>query len=410
MSSPINENTINVTKYELMGKLPDPFLFNDGTRVRTTDDWAKRRKELYEETVTLHFGNMPPEPEFLEVEPLCYGSINIFRIKTGTRENPVTFNMHMFKCCSKSNNAPVVISGDMCFSRMYDKDLIETITENDINFVMFNRTELAPDISSYNLSALNTTQSGEYTLGNEIWEKLQDGNCGGQLKKTYPDCEFSAVSAWAWGYSRCVDALEILGNVDLNLITFTGHSRGAKTAALAGIVDERAAIVNPNATCCGGNSGYRIYMEATMEDGTVKKSERLDNIFRLFPAWMGKGMKQYIDNENNLPFDSHEFKAMVAPRILFVSEGAHDIWANPVGTWQTSEAAKEVYKFLGCEENLYWYFREGGHNQTPEDLSQLVNIINHVRNGEEINNKFFKRPFKYIEQAWDWETPRNESL
>lgn len=401
----VNENTTNVTKYELMSKLPDPFLFNDGTRVRTKEDWAKRRKELYEKTVDLHFDGMPPEPEFLEVEPLCYGTINIFRIKTGRREYPVIMDMYLFKASSKSNKAPVVISGDMCFGRMFDQNMIKTITDADINLVMFNRTELAPDISIYNLDDLRTTETSEYGLGNEIWQNMQDGNCGGQLKRCYPESKFSAVSAWAWGYSRCVDALEILGNVDLDLIAFTGHSRGAKTAALAGIVDERAAIVNPNATCCGGNSGYRIYMEALMEDGTTAVSERLDNIFRLFPAWMGQGMKEYIGREGELPFDSHEFKAMIAPRVLFVSEGANDIWANPVGTYQTTIAAGEVYKFLGCEENLIWYFRTGGHNQTPEDLEQLVNVVNHIRCGEKLNEKFFKRPFKKIEPAYDWQCP-----
>jgi len=407
-NSRVNENTTNVTKYELMSKLPDPFLFNDGTRVKTKEDWSKRRKELYETTVNLHFDGMPPEPEFLEVEPLCYGTINIFRIKTGRREYPVIMDMYLFKACSKSNNAPVVISGDMCFGRAFNKPFIEAITSQDINFVLFNRTELAPDISSYNLADLKTTETGEYDLGDEIWQSMQNGDCCGQLKRCYPDAKFSAVSAWAWGYSRCVDALEILGNADLNLIAFTGHSRGAKTAALAGIVDERAAIVNPNATCCGGNSGYRIYMEATMDDGHIEKSERLDNIFRLFPAWMGQGMKEYIGREGELPFDSHEFKAMVAPRVLFVSEGAHDIWANPVGTYQTTIAAGEVYKFLGCEENLYWYFRTGGHNQTPEDLGQLANIINHIRRGDAINDKFFVRPFKDIEKAYDWECPKND--
>ena len=400
----INENTTKITKYELYSKLPNPFLFDDGTFVKTTDDWHKRRAELYEKTVNLQFGGMPPEPEFLEVEPLCYGSTEIFRIKTGTLKKPIMFNMYLFRACSYSQNAPVVISGDMCFERMIDKELIQTITKNDINFVMFNRTELAPDISSYNLEDV---ENGRNELGERIWSELQNGNCGGQIRETYPDGNYSAVSAWAWGYSRCVDALEILGNVDLKMVVFTGHSRGAKTAALAGVVDERARIVNPNATCCGGNSGYRIYIEAEDENGNVKPCERIDNIFKLFPAWMGKGMKQYIGNEQNIPFDSHEFKAMIAPRILFVSEGAHDIWANPVGSYQTTIAAKEVYKFLGCEENLFWYFRPGGHDQKVEDLEQLINIINHIRKGEKINEKFFKKPFKDLDAAYDWETPQN---
>ena len=42
---------------------------------------------------------------------------------------------------------------------------------------------------------------------------------------------------------------------------------------------------------------------------------------------------------------------------------------------------------------------------TPEDLEQLVNVVNHVRNGEKLNDKFFKRPFKDIEPAYDWKCP-----
>ena len=401
----INEKTTKVTKYELFGKLPNPFVFDDGTAVTKTSDWEKRRKELYEKTVNLHFGGMPPEPEFLEVHPIYCDVLEIYRIKTGTRKNPITFNMHIFRACSGRADAPVVISGDMCFRRMYNKELIEAITDNDINFVMFNRTELAPDISSYNL---REEKNGRNELATKIWDSLQDGNCGGQIREAYPDGTYSAVSAWAWGYSRCIDALEILGNVDLDMIAFTGHSRGAKTAALAGIVDERAKIVNPNATCCGGNSGYRIYMEAENENGEIRPSERLDNIFKLFPAWMGQGMREFIGNEQNMPFDSHDFKAMIAPRILYVSEGAHDIWANPIGSYQTTMAAKEVYKFLGCEENLYWSFRYGGHNQTPEDLSMLVNIIKHVKYGEPLSDGFFKKPFGEFEAAYDWKAPENK--
>lgn len=402
------KNFVDVIKYDLMSKLPDPFLFNDGRRVESTEDWEERRKELYEKVVDLHFGGMPPEPEFLEVEPLCYGAAFQYRIITGTQENPISFNFVLFKT-KDSEKAPVIISGDLCFQRMYDKEIIETVTNNGINLVLFNRTELCPDISSYNLAGLQTEETGEYKLGKEIWDSLQDGNCGGQIRKTYPEGTYSAVSAWAWGYKRCVDALEILGCVDTDFVAFTGHSRGAKTAALAGIVDERAKVVNPNATCCGGNSGYRIYMESKMEDGTIEVSERLDNICRLFPAWMGLGMREYVGREGDLPFDSHEFKAMIAPRILFVSEATHDTWANPVGSYQTTIAAGEVYKFLGCEENLYWYFRPGKHNQTPEDLGQLVNIINHVRKGEPINDKFYIRPFKEFPPAYDWKAPENKS-
>ena len=400
----VHEGTTKILKYELLEKLPDPFLFRDGSRVKTKEDWTRRREEIYENVVDLQFGTMPPKPEFLEVEPLSYAMIETFRIRTGTRSNPVTFHMFLFKakCAEK---APVVISGDLSFNRMFDKDMINSFTDNGINLVLFDRTELAPDIAAYNFDRFTDRDNGEYHLAAKIVEDLKTGNCGGQLKKAYPDYTFGTIGAWAWGYSRCVDALEILGCVDMDMVVFTGHSRGAKTAALAGAVDERARIVNPNAACSGGYSSYRIALDFEGLDGRMESGERLANIFHNFPAWLGQGMRDYVDDVTALPFDSHDFKAMIAPRVLFVSECSHDQWANPVGTWQTTEAAAEVFKFLGCEDNLIWNFRYGQHDQTQEDFDQLINVIQHVKDGKPLNDKFFRLPFPKMEKAYDWKCP-----
>ena len=62
---------------------------------------------------------------------------------------------------------------------------------------------------------------------------------------------------------------------------------------LAGAVDERAAIVNPNAACAGGCSCYRLNIKAIIEDGVAEKaSEPLSNIVHHFPLWLGKGMRE----------------------------------------------------------------------------------------------------------------------
>jgi hypothetical protein len=71
-------------------------------------------------------------------------------------------------------------------------------------------------------------------------------------------------------------------------------------------------------------------------------------------------------------------------------------------------AAAEVYKLLGAEENLYWYFRSGYHCHKVEDVLQLVNVIRHVRYGEALNDKYFKTPFKQPELAFDWRAPEGK--
>ena len=403
----IHENLIEILNYSSQGELPDPFLFDDGHRVATVDDWKARRQEMYKDVIELQYGTMPPAPKSVTVEPMYIGGagkVNVYRVTCNTMTEPVIFSMYIFKANS-AEKAPAIISGDLCFQYFFEKDYIKTVIDSGINFVLFNRTELAPDIASYNLGGLDQG-GGEYIEGKRILDTVTNENCGGQLKEAYPEYTFGALGAWAWGYSRCVDALEILGNVDMSTIAFTGHSRGGKVAALAGVLDERAAIVNPNASCSGGYGSYRIHIEAKREDGGIAKSEPLSNIFRNFPSWLGAGMREYIGREDELPFDSHHLKAMVAPRVLFVSEAASDIMANPVGTWQTSLAAGEVYKFLGCEENLLWYFRRGGHYHEIEDIEQLCNVIRHVKYNEPLNDKYFKLPFKPTELAFNWSAPK----
>ena len=405
------EEIIKITKYELKGELPDTFRFENGERVKTRADWERRRQEIYKKAVDLQFGTIPTEkPDVFRVEPTYLGGKhrpNSYRIIAGTKEKQLSFTMYVFKA-ETTNKTPMVITGDLCFPYPFDTKFIDIFLNSGIGLVAFNRTELAPDIAEYNFKPL-IDGSGEKSLAKEVFDELDNTlNCGGPLKEIYPEYTFGAIGAWAWGYSRCVDALELLGIADMEHIAFTGHSRGAKTAALAGVIDERAFLVNPNATCAGGCSCYRVSIEAITEDGDIKPSEPISNILNVFPAWMGEKMHKYSDKEELLPFDSHDFKALVAPRILFVSEAASDIWSNPVGSYQTTEAAAEVYKFLGCEENLLWYFRRGYHYQKYEDIEMLVNIINNRINSEPLSDKFFKLPFKPIEKAYSWKCPEVE--
>ncbi len=362
-------NEITVTRCEILGELPELMKLEDGRDV-TRDNWKERREELYKTAVELQYGTMPPAPEFLEIEPLYVDAAkhSSYRITTGRRDFPVSFVMRVINAKNTDGALPpVAVDGDLCFPYSFDKEYINTFIENGVTLVLFNRTELVPDVK-------------------ESGRKAPLYNC-------YPEYTFGAIGAWAWGYSRCVDALEILGIADMDNIAFTGHSRGGKTAMLAGVLDERAAVVNPNETCAGACSCYRLHMEAIKEDGTTGRSETLHDLWNNFGFWLGAGMSDYAEREEDLPFDAHFLKAMVAPRTLFVSEAASDIWASPVGSYYTTKAAKPAFSLLGAEDNLIWYYRSGEHYHKIEDVEQLVNVIRHRKYGEPLNDKYFKPPF-----------------
>lgn len=382
---PVSEDLMQITEYTVLGKLPNPFLMNDGSVVQTEADWQKRRQEILESTVGIQYGEIPPEPEFLEILPLFpvnhKPGLRTVQIRTGTRENPLIFNLRIFKP-EGEGPFPTVLCGDLGFRYVYDADYHKAFTDNGIMLAEFDRTELAPDTDKSDPSIF----------------------AQGQIFRTYPGKAFSAMAVWAWGFLRGADALEKIGLTDFSCLAFMGHSRGAKTALLAGALDERATIVNPNSACAGGASCYRLNIKAINEAGKERPSETI-TITEKFPTWFGPKLKEYIGRENELPFDSHFMKALVAPRILLDTEAADDIWGNPVGSWQTTMGAREVFEFLGAEQNLYWHFRAGGHYHAQQDVEALISLILHVKNGEKLPDTFFKTPFKKPELMFDWRNP-----
>lgn len=374
-----DENLIKIKSVTIKGNLPNPFIMNDGTPVTTAEDWEQRRQEMYKTAVELHYGTMPPAPEFLEVELLDDAAlIHNYRITTGRLDHPVSFIMRVI-CPASTGKFPAIVDGDLCWRYAFDKEYLQTVTGNGIAFVLFNRLELVPD--------RNVDRSQ------------------GPLYRCYPEYTFSALGAWAWGYARCVDALEKLGYIDMDNIAFSGHSRGGKTALLAGVLDQRAAIVNTNESGAGGAGCYRLELEALNEDGNLCGNEKLADLLSRFPFWFNPEMAAYVGREEELPFDEHFLKALVAPRILLETDAASDIWANPVGSNQTSLAAREVYRFLGKEENLVHTFRPGYHEHKPRDLQTLVNVMKAKIAGHPQHEDSFRLPFPTPEPIFDWRSP-----
>lgn len=366
---------LEVLDYRVLGKLPPLLVAEDGSAVRR-EDWGKRRAELYKTAVELQYGSMPPAPEFLDVETLYVGKMwRSYRVTSGRRACPVSFVMRVgIPMALKDQKIPVIVDGDGCFGYFTRSDFIDPPMQAGIGWALFDRTEIAPDV--------------------------KDAGRTAPIYKAYPEYTFGAIGAWAWGYLRCVDALLKLDLIDSNGIVFTGHSRGGKTAMLAGVLDERASIVNPVETCAGSCSCYRISMKAMTDQGAAKRSEMLADLMQNFGFWMGEGMYEYVDCPEKLPFDAHFLKAMVAPRTLFVAEAVHDIWANPIGSWQTTLAAGEAFEMLDAKESLYWYYRDGGHNHSAQDIEMLVNLILHKREGKPLSPDFFRRPFEAREPIY----------
>lgn len=375
-----DENLIKVTSYEVLGKLPEILKTDDGSYVKCPDEWPARRAQIAKYVIDLQYGTQPPAPEVFKAEPTCIAADKYmnYRITAGSREKQAVFMMKIILPAANQphfEKIPVVVCGDLCWLYSHDKEWLDAFLSRGIAVCLFDRTSLASDCKATGRS--------------------------GPLYEIYPDKTFGALGAWAWGYSRCVDAISEIGCFDMDFVAFTGHSRGAKTAMLAGALDERAKIVNPNETNAGSCSCYRIHMKAITEDGDEKPGEKLSNILTNFPYWFGEGMKEYALREQDLPFDCHFLKAMIAPRYLLIGEAASDIWTNPIGSWQTSCAASEFYKWMGVPDRIRWYFRKGYHAHSACDVDMLANFIAHIHHGEPLlEGRCFRTPFKQPEKIY----------
>lgn len=352
-------------------QLPDPFLFNNGSRVATRDDWARRREELKALVLYYEYGHMPPAPGNVKATELS-SSVNQ---ETGAVEKSLLLTMgpdnkistHLDLTIPRGQGPfPVIITGDLSWGKIKDPIPAHVVKRGYI-LAEFNRTEIVPD---------SKERTGAYAA--------------------YPEYDWGAAAAWAWGYHRVVDYLLTRDDVDRARIAITGHSRGGKATLIAGATDERIALTAPNNSGCGGAGCYRFQAD---------KSEDIAAILKNFPFWFQPNFKDFIGRVDRLPFDQHSVKALVAPRALLSTEALGDLWANPEGTQQTYLAARHVYDFLGASDKIGIYFRQGKHEQNEQDWLVLLDFADRVFFGRMGNRRFDELAFPNSQRHFFWTAP-----
>ena len=364
-----------------LAPLPNPFIFENGNCVTSVADWTERRKEISNTLISLEYDGIPPKPDFMQVELISKNDSATelkYSIKSIVGNKEHTFNFIVYKS-EGEHKAPVILTGDAMYTQNCTPEVIEEAKRRNFIVVKFDRLDIVPDCvdseRKYGINAL------------------------------YNNLDFSAISAWCWGYHRVVDALFTLDFADTENIAITGHSRGGKAVVLAGATDDRIKFVNPNGSGTHGCGCYRFIQveeEGMYEDAT---SEPLSFLFEAVPHWMGKGLKKYIGNESDIPYDMHYLKALIAPRFLLETNGHYDIWANPRGSYLTHLAAKEVWKLYGKEQNCKTYYGANGHKHQFEEFCVLFDFIENSLNGKET---IFEEYYTDMKPLHNWKCPSKE--
>lgn len=380
--------------------LPDPLVMLNGKRVETARQWNRERrpelKRLFEHYM---YGALPPKPA--RIRSTVQGSypdflggkatLELVSIATGDKGAP-TIDLMLVIPNQRAGKVPVFLAMNFCGNHALTEDPRVPLTRGWLyNSCRGCSNNLATAAArggqkqdwpleaivdaGYALAAFCSTDidSDRSDVSDGIYAWLAEQQSNPDLAKP---ANRGTISAWAWGFHRCVDQLVRDRRLDSKRIAAVGHSRNGKTALLAAAFDERIALAIPHQAGCGGTAPSR---------GTVGESVKVIN--KNFPHWFTGAFKAFNEQPDRLPFDQHCLVALMAPRPVLLSNAQEDQWANPSGQFEVLRGADPVYKLLGVpglaatqmppqrqlvDSRLGYYIREGKHSMTTDDWAVFV--------------------------------------
>lgn len=381
--------------FEPTWELPNPFYKADGSIMSTKAEWEEKRKAYLELLSEMYYGKMPGRPQTLTAselsnETICQNTVchKVVRLCAQGEEAPVFFNVHVYRPAMPCEEKliPVVIPA----ADTLPGEIISMAAEQGFEICSFEIAEAAPDDK----------------------EKIWEGGCA----KAYPGYTWRALAMWAWLQSRVIDWLETQKDIDVTKTVVTGHSRMGKAALCCGIYDERAAVVAPAGSGCGGMASMRLSGCRLGEN--IGLSERIGVMLNKerFPYWLMENVADYGTpdgknrfRENEIPFDANILGACVAPRRLILVEGLDDDWINPFGTQVSWLAASEVFEFLGVKEYSAIHYREGGHAYTKQDWSVVLDFTKVQLCGKEKTTGYKSMRENENKAGYSWRCPKTNN-
>lgn len=222
----------------------------------------------------------------------------------------------------------------------------------------------------------------------------------------------SSMSAWVWGVSRIIDALEMTPSAKINTqkIAVTGCSRNGKGALMAGAFEPRIALTIPQESGSGGDTCWRLSKFEQDSGDVVQQATEIvqENV------WFSTNFENYVNNISSLPYDHHELAAMVAPRPMISYENTDYEWLSPLSGFGCMTAAHTVWEAMGIPDR-HGFVQVGNHSHCafPSDLNDgLFAFFDKFLLDKEADTNIFTTNGVFNGTEWDqsrwinWSTPK----
>ncbi|MBT9333108.1 alpha/beta hydrolase [Paracidobacterium acidisoli] len=343
-------------------KLPALLVMNDGTKVITPAQWEARRKEIQAMFADDVYGKYPAhipsvtwKVDSVEQQTIA-GVPAIVKHITGHVDNSeypaITVDIKadvVTPASTHGKKVPVIIGGATLHPFHFAPR--PAVPGGVVHRIAM--PDNPPD------SAKLLLEAGWGFVGRASNEVQADNGAGldkgiiglvnhGQPRKMD---DWGVLRAWAWADSRILDYLQTDPDVDGAKVGVMGHSRGGKAALVAMVDDPRFAIGYISSSGAGGADLYRR-----------NYGESIGNLCGVSEFhWFAGNFLRYGavgHSPNELPVDSHEFIALIAPRPVFIGGGAlitdpeyapGDAWQDAQGMFIAATAASPAWKLLGYE-------------------------------------------------------------
>lgn len=357
--------------------LPELLTANDGSAVSSTEEYSSRRNEILEKVETYLYGKTPNEGfetafELVESGEALDGKAirEQVRITVSTEKGSHEVMLLIYRPKDKTNvpmfvgenfNGNTTIASDDNILPSYSQngeikygenfDFVNLLIENGCGVATTSYTDWAPDTE----------------------EDYRNG-----VLKLFPQNNETAFSAWSFGIMRTIDYLYSQSYVNKEAVVSYGHSRLARVSLWAGAQDERITLVT--SSCGGGLFRSDIAGKIT----TTSNSNH----------WFTEKYFSFEGNDNALPVDMHMLMALTADRHLYISMGASDLAADPVGTFDALQKAKVVWELYGVKvipdmdyydlkedvpvfsDGIATHVHKGAHALTNKDFAFYIEYLN----------------------------------
>lgn len=387
----------------IIRQLPDPFLFTDGTRDTSFAALDRHRSEWWAGLSKYEQGPKPrctgdaTKDAVLGVGYTCSVSASF---SSGTGQNRTisvqvtvtptatgvpktrTFNVAVVlptpsaTCVQPADGWPIVI-GMGSATGSWPASAFNA-SANSPAGVTVKPTGCAATVNFPLNSITSYAGGGLGVKANDMFYQLYPNLCAGSTAPVttagtcnaangFPNGSNSAqYTAWAWGLSRVLDAIQIVSaqspGLPLNLqrSATSGCSYAGKMALWTAALDERIALAIAQENGGGGAPAWRISREIETQ-GSVENNNNTSY------SWFTTSALQFAaHNVYKMPVDHHQLLALMAPRAVLQTGNSNFYWLGDRSATFSSKAAAKVWDTLGINDRFNYYIDTGhGHCAVP---------------------------------------------